>query len=272
MTTVQDYFVKSTLILANADSDNDTKESASGFFYEYGYKYYLITNKHVLEFVDEDEVESIEDLEDSEISHPDEIYIYIRYNPIDITDTTREKIELFDSNDDPLWITHPDPVIDVVAIPLQIDLDVTSNRAYSKDNFVPDDIVVLGGDSAMALGFPKGLYDSNTYFPIIRDGLIATPPNLDYKGKPIFLMDAKMHDGTSGSPVLTQPSSIQRTEKGIAQMSGTPSYLLGVHSGPEYAPPLQKEDKKIDQEDYDPTLDLNIVWKAEVIEEMLNHH
>jgi hypothetical protein len=77
-------------------------------------------------------------------------------------------------------------------------------------------------------------------------------------------MDAKMHGGTSGSPVLSQPSPIQRKGDGIALMDGATSYLLGVHSGPEYAPPPRDG-----SEEYDPNLDLHMVWQIEVLEELL---
>ncbi|QFU83396.1 S1 family peptidase [Natronorubrum aibiense] len=265
MPPIQGFFAQSTLLSLTIDRDSGETDFASGFFYEHNGHYYVVTNRHVLEITDNEDISSLDDLHQLNPEYPDELFVYIRYDPLNPTNVSREKVDLFDSNGDPLWIEHPNSDVDVIAIPLRVDLSVTHSKPYSKSNFVPSDVEILGGDSAMAIGYPKGLYDSDTYFPVIRDGLIATPPHVDYKNLPVFLMDAKMHGGTSGSPVLTQPSPLQRTQSGISMMSGTPAYLLGIHSGPEYAP-LPRDGT----EEYDPNLDLNMVWHVEVLEELLD--
>lgn len=265
MPPIQDFFLKSTFISLTIDSDTGERDSASGFFYKHDHHFYVVTNQHVLEIYDDEEVETYEEAREKEPEYPDELYVYVRYGPRDPTKATRVQVDLFDSGGDPLWIEHPNSAVDVIAIPLRVDIDVTLSERYSKRDFLPAEFDSFGGDSAMALGYPKGLYDPNTYFPVIRDGLIATPANVDYKGLPVFLMAAKMHDGTSGSPVLTQPSSIQRSTEHLAMMGGAPSYLLGIHSGPEYAPPPPD-----DPDEFDPNVDLHMVWRVEVLEELLS--
>ncbi len=52
------------------------------------------------------------------------------------------------------------------------------------------------------IGYPSGLYDRKNNTPIVRKGITATPIWNDFDGKNIFLIDAGVYPGSSGSPVL----------------------------------------------------------------------
>ena len=52
------------------------------------------------------------------------------------------------------------------------------------------------------IGYPNTIYDRKNLLPIIRKGITATPLSIDYEGKPVFLIDASVFQGSSGSPVF----------------------------------------------------------------------
>ena len=50
------------------------------------------------------------------------------------------------------------------------------------------------------------MYDQVNLIPITRTGMTATPLQLDYDGRPSFLIDASVFPGSSGSPVFVYKS------------------------------------------------------------------
>lgn len=107
------------------------------------------------------------------------------------------------------------------------------------------------------------MFDEQHYLPIVRRGHIATSADLDFNGEPVFLIDASVFPGSSGSPVFTVGDSL---------IGGTPSLkLLGLISavytqstdGHIYwmpAPVTQIPVPVIDQ-----MIDLGVVFKARCI-------
>jgi hypothetical protein len=57
-------------------------------------------------------------------------------------------------------------------------------------------------EQVVFLGFPDGRWDEVNRTPIFRRGITATPTQLQYNGKPQFLLDASVFPGSSGSPVF----------------------------------------------------------------------
>jgi len=52
------------------------------------------------------------------------------------------------------------------------------------------------------IGYPSGIYDRKNNTPVVRTGITATPIWNDFNGKQVFLIDAGVYPGSSGSPVL----------------------------------------------------------------------
>jgi hypothetical protein len=105
----------------------------------------------------------------------------------------------------------PDPRIDVALIPLRPLLP----RPYAGtaipyfqtlgEELIPDHNAAgaLGAIRPVVfVGFPDGLWDKTNGLPITRSGLTSSPYVLDYEGVPIFLIDARVDRGSSGSPVV----------------------------------------------------------------------
>ena len=82
------------------------------------------------------------------------------------------------------------------------------------------------------IGFPLGL-TSGGYFPIWKTGHIASEPNIDYNGEPLFLIDSTTRSGMSGSPVVLRMSGGFKTKNGktVLSMGGYRTLFLGIYSG-----------------------------------------
>ncbi|MFC7261111.1 hypothetical protein [Streptomyces lutosisoli] len=100
-----------------------------------------------------------------------------------------------------LWVGHPDEKIDVTVMPLEPALNQI--RAAGVRLFVcsiqpsmrPSDSAIDQLDAAESVtfvGYPSNLYDRVHNTPIIRQGTTATPVQLDWNGRPQFLIDASV--------------------------------------------------------------------------------
>ena len=82
------------------------------------------------------------------------------------------------------------------------------------------------------IGYPIGLRDEKHNMPVIRKGITATHPAIDYNGNPEFLIDMACFPGSSGSPVLIYNEGSFSTGDGIT--IGTRVHLLGIlYGGPQ---------------------------------------
>jgi len=78
------------------------------------------------------------------------------------------------------------------------------------------------------IGYPSGLFDEHNISPIVRKGITATPPWNNYKGEPVFLIDAGVYPGSSGSPVFIMNQGSFTTKEGLSV--GSRLMFLGVIS------------------------------------------
>ena len=109
------------------------------------------------------------------------------------------------------WVMHPDPAVDLCALP--IDKLVLKAEAKGIQLFYPvitmdliptekqlDELDTM--ETITTAGYPDGLWDAVNNRPVLRSGVTATHPIMDYNGKQEFLIDAPTMPGTSGSPVF----------------------------------------------------------------------
>ena len=94
------------------------------------------------------------------------------------------------------------------------------------------------------IGYPLGFYDDVHNFPIKRSASIASPFRVGFRGEPYFLIDAILHKGISGSPVIIPRSGFRPGTKTAIHT------LLGVLSAREKA-------------------DLGVVWYYDLIQEIV---
>ena len=137
-----------------------------------------------------------------------------------------------------MWYGHPNDNIDVAIMLLSGVFDEIRKRNWqifyktlTKD-LVPTPQQEKDLDAIEAVtfvGYPNGIYDTANYLPVIRTGTTATPPSVNYKGLPQFLIDASVFPGSSGSPVFILNRGSYPNKKG-GLIVGSRVLLLGLVS------------------------------------------
>ena len=133
-------------------------------------------------------------------------------------------------------ILHPDPAVDLAAIPAAPIINMVRDQLGWKPY-----IYGVGADTipthrqwaelgtledVIMAGYPTALGDAHNNLAIVRRGITATPANADYQGKREFLIDIAVFPGSSGSPVVILNEGSFTTPQGIS--FGTRFHLLGL--------------------------------------------
>jgi hypothetical protein len=109
------------------------------------------------------------------------------------------------------WHGHSDPTIDVTILPFSPILNQIHGEGINiyfrsiSHTLVPtpEQLEQLDAiEDIIFVGYPNGIFDSKNLLPVVRKGITATSPQIDYEGKPILLVDASVFPGSSGSPVF----------------------------------------------------------------------
>lgn len=134
---------------------------------------------------------------------------------------------------------HPDPGIDVTMIGIEGAMQqlaedsipaffrsVSPSMCATKtmlEDYEPIEAVTF-------IGYPSGLYDPASLLPIVRQGYAATAMTIDDEAKPVFLIDASVFPGSSGSPVFLVPRPSAPDKRGNTTSGGPaePPMLLGI--------------------------------------------
>jgi hypothetical protein len=142
------------------------------------------------------------------------------------------------------WIHHPDAAVDLCAMPIAPLLREAEalQRSFffiSLDHkLLPSDeeLRELGAlEEILMIGYPNGIWDSINNMPILRRGVTATHPNLNYEGRREFLIDAACFPGSSGSPVFLFNVGSWSDRRGNIIMGSLRLKLLGVlYAGPQH--------------------------------------
>lgn len=138
-------------------------------------------------------------------------------------------------NDESNWFGHPSDDVDVTVRYFSGHLAELNRaktlpfiRAISKE-VLPSEQEVEDFEAAervLFVGYPIGLYDKANLTPIIRQGITATPLQLDYGDAPIFLIDGSVFPGSSGSPVVMADLGAYSSKGGL--VVGSRLFFLGV--------------------------------------------
>ena len=137
------------------------------------------------------------------------------------------QVPLYDNKHKRLWLEHPEQEqinCDVVLVPLLEDaITVGLMNFMSTENIPNSEIQVPAFADVVVVGYLLGFYDELNNLPIYRQGMIASPYPSMFGRKPYFLIDARLHSGSSGSAVLNSPHNILMRDK-----SGFHSENLGT--------------------------------------------
>ena len=144
------------------------------------------------------------------------------------------------------WFDHPNAEVDLCALPVTSLLEqAEAERGPIFFRPLTDKLFqVPGGTGADALspieevvmvGYPNGIRDEANNRPIVRRGITATDPRLNYNGRPEFLIDAACYPGSSGSPVFLYNRFGVYSPPGGGLLGGKKLTFLGIlYAGPVY--------------------------------------
>ena len=183
-------------------------------------------------------------------------------NEIEIIHNVKDKLShwfgvvepILDADENPLWKEHPrhGKNVDFVALPLT-NLDNVELYSYDLNNTGPD-VFIGPADSLSVVGFPFGIQAGGS-LAVWATGFMASEPDIDFNGLPVFLIDCRSRQGQSGSAVIARRSggSLAMQDGRTVVFSGPVTKFLGIYSG------------RINTES-----DLGIVWKASAIKELVD--
>jgi hypothetical protein len=213
--------------------------AASGFFFERDGRLYLVTSLHVLF--------------DAPSGHaPDRIEIQFHVDPHDLTQVATLSILLYRFGQ-AVWHQARDSGGTVDVATLALDQGALPRgcvvRAFGPQHLAFGFDLFGVGDPLAIPGFPLGFFDTVHHLPVVRQASIASAYGTRFQGLGFFLTDARMHRGSSGSPVLARVA---------ADGVGRPRWcLLGVHSS--------RMDMATRDAAQDESLGLNCAWYADVL-------
>lgn len=135
---------------------------------------------------------------------------------------------------------HTDAIVDVAAIDIG---DIISQKLASKTplmNFTgltSDNLPcnskpqINTGDDILVAGYPRGFYDKENKFPIVKTGIISSKWGSNFNGRPLFLIDSKLFPGSSGSLVISKPQALAVIDDKVMFNKAAPYIFLGIYSG-----------------------------------------
>ena len=142
------------------------------------------------------------------------------------------------------WIEHPSylAAADLAILPISADLRV-SLYPYHVDQFAH--LRIEPGQTVNVVGFPFG-ERTGASFAVWATGFVASEPEINHGGRPVFLIDCRTRKGQSGSPVIRYRNGGGHvTHDNEVEVVSPISQFLGVYSG------------RINEES-----DLGTVWKS----------
>jgi hypothetical protein len=236
-------------LYATVPIDNPQGESGTGFLVirtidsDQG-RIFLVTNKHVI-CRDENQRDSV-------------THIVCHFNtkePDGSQGTLSGNIPLKNEDESKRYKEHPDIDIDVAAIEVTDVMQLNpkiEKRWVGYDLFADEakrtEMDITVGEEIVTIGYPLGLRQGDSNFPLIRQGVISTKIGVLLKDKVqiadgtyrdrtlrAFLIDGATVPGSSGSPVILKPV-IGRIQGNTIMMGTAPAVLLGIVAETKYAP------------------------------------
>lgn len=209
-------------------SDN-TISTGTGFYYNFldndkGAIIVIITNKHVIKGAVKGTIHVA-------LSDDGNTPVIGKYHTVDFNDFENK------------WFPHPDENVDLCMfffVPVIKHLQEQGLKAYVTPFYKGATLYgeqfseLESIEDIIMIGYPNGIWDSVNNLPIIRKGITATHPKVNYNGKEEFMIDAACFPGSSGSPVIIYNSGTIIDKQGKA-MVGNRVKLIGVlYAGPQY--------------------------------------
>ncbi|OGN92222.1 MAG: hypothetical protein A2Z75_04400 [Chloroflexi bacterium RBG_13_50_10] len=169
---------------------------------------------------------------------------------------------------------HPNPRIDLACVNISTVISQLGSQIYYKflDKRMFADFTepeLDAGQRIIFIGYPENRYDQLHNLPIVRSGVTASHPKVDYNGEDQFLIDAQVFPGSSGSPVFLNIKEAQYNRGQIILDGSLPYLFIGVVSATEVknniVTPLPTNLLGISKE----VIGLGLVFKATALDELI---
>lgn len=259
MANIQEQLLFTTLRIERLDAQGALQSIGTGFLLtqrvaEGALKVHLVSNKHVLEGADSIAI----------------TFTRSKDGEADVGNTLRLPIANVAAN----VVGHPDPDVDIAILTCTGLFNLLPNQLYFKAasydmlaTFNEPELSVA--ENVYFVGYPDNRYDITNNLPLIRTGLIASHPKYDFNGKPVFIIDAQVFPGSSGSPVYID-LTYENMKNGQIVVGKRDIKLLGIVSATmvrnNQLKAVQTATSFVTQE----VLGLGIVFKATAIKELID--
>lgn len=186
------------------------------------------------------------------------------------------RFPLFNREGKPIWLTSnscPEADLAVIPIPNKLAKDCVIN-CICEQWHTESDLVVRPTTTGTLVGYPYGFYDKKNSLPVWKTGSIASEPEVDFDGKPYFLLDISAFPGMSGSPAFGIASGTYESTTGVTKV-GSVRKFLGIYASMQmlnkqmYLEQIVHADPKLGVNSQE-SLELGHVWKAELVIELIN--
>ena len=245
--------------------DNETLSQGTGFYYglhdsSHGTILFLVTNYHVLTGYP------------SKVTKPpkgDNIIFYMHKDADNPGDVKQIRFPLFTKNGKPIWLSSKEfPHADVAVIPIVASLCGDAKVFGISEDWTVGNIKVRPTSTITLIGYPYGYYDKKNWLPVWKTGGIASEPDVDFEGKPLFLVDISAFPGMSGSPGFAIAYGAYETIEGPTTV-GHVQKFLGIYASMQ----VLEEEKYLEELTsesrlgvvVDESLELGHIWKASLI-------
>lgn len=239
-----------------APEDPNTK----GFYWREVEATWIVTNRHVLL----PKVEGTEIIPDTVIFHVRKVVGQgIVWEPVilDVTEI-KKRLKLHTDSEVDVAVLRVDDLLRERMKPGKVYM--TSSSVSEEDLPENKNISTEVADDVVIIGYPKGFYDEKNIFPIVKSGIIATRWGMNFNDMPVFLIDAKLFPGSSGSIVVTKPISSIVAEGPMKGERETQFAFLGVYSGEPFRQhePIDLDDITIIRKD---SFNVGTVWYGKLV-------
>jgi hypothetical protein len=199
----------------------------------------------------------------------DRVRIIIHEDPYNPQRIRQIDMPLYDHDGQPTWIsseTHA--AADLVLVPVPRAAWDGAGLYVFTESHTQIDIKIRPTSPTTLLGYPFGFYDTSHFLPIWKTGHVASEPDVDFEGRPAFLVDVSVFPGMSGSPVLAVSNGVYESESGT-MLTGRATRLLGIFSA---VPVIRRQQSDpnglLPDRSVETSLELGYVWKAALIAEL----
>ncbi len=245
--------------------DNEEVSQGTGFYY--GLRdssnntiLFLVTNYHVL---------TGNPPRGTKPPKGDNIVFYLHKDANNPGDVKQIRFPLFTKNGEPIWLTSKKfPHADVAVIPIVSSLYQGCKVFAISEDWTGGNIKIRPTSTITLIGYPYGYYDKKNWLPVCKTGTIASEPNVDFEGKPLFLIDISAFPGMSGSPAFAIAYGAYETIEGPTTV-GHAQKFLGIYASMQ----MLKEAKYLEEITSESrqgvvmyeSLELGHVWKVNLI-------